>query len=115
MLKLRVTMAILAVLSVTIASSFTISGAGPHQTNGSKVRDQRGVEASVEQAAAAALARGQAFRTMSLNVPRSGHTSTALADGRVLVAGGVNSSGQVAEVEVIDTAAQASRLVGTLA
>lgn len=41
----------------------------------------------------------------SLNVARRGHTMTALPDGRVVVIGGENENGAVAEAELLDSAA----------
>src|SRR5262245_46873159 len=116
MFKTRVMIAILVVLSVTAAGSFTVSGAGP----GTNVRDSRSadkqsVNRAVEIASFNAQARGQQFRTLSLSVARHGHTATALTNGRVLIAGGENNDGPVAEVELIDTASQASSSIAKLA
>src|SRR5437870_5153035 len=40
-----------------------------------------------------------------LNLARSGHTATRLPDGRVLIAGGENSSGVLNSTEIFDPAA----------
>ena len=40
--------------------------------------------------------------TTELNVPRRGHSATELADGRVLIVGGRNVDGEVAEAEIYD-------------
>jgi Galactose oxidase, central domain len=40
----------------------------------------------------------------SLNSARRGHTATRLADGRVLIAGGENSTGHLSESEIFDPA-----------
>src|SRR5881397_4016502 len=37
-----------------------------------------------------------------LRVPRSGHTATALDDGRILILGGENESGAIADAEIFD-------------
>ena len=50
----------------------------------------------------------------SLQVARKGHTATRLQDGRILIVGGENQSGPVAEVEFFDAAAGTSSLGPTL-
>ncbi|MEK7830195.1 MAG: kelch repeat-containing protein, partial [Acidobacteriota bacterium] len=47
----------------------------------------------------------QSPERMSLNVARRGHTMTALPDGRVVIIGGENESGAIAEAEILDSAA----------
>ncbi len=47
----------------------------------------------------------QSPERFSLNVVRRGHTMTALPDGRVVIIGGENESGAVAEVEILDSSA----------
>jgi hypothetical protein len=42
----------------------------------------------------------------SLNVERRGHTATRLTDGRVLIVGGENQSGQLSSSEIFDPATQ---------
>jgi hypothetical protein len=44
----------------------------------------------------------QVLETITLNVARRGHTATPLADGRVLIVGGENSIGHVADSELFD-------------
>jgi hypothetical protein len=46
----------------------------------------------------------QTVLTGNLNVPRAGSVATLLADGRVLVTGGFNASGDLATAEVFDPA-----------
>ncbi len=41
----------------------------------------------------------------SLNIARRGHTLTALPDGRVVIIGGENESGAIAETEILDSSA----------
>jgi hypothetical protein len=116
MLKLRITVAMIAAVSVAMAaSSFTASSSGPRtQTNASRESDKKALINTVELAALKAQARGQAFRTLSLNVERRGHTATTLSDGRVLIAGGENNNGPVADIEVIDAVSGAATLIGKL-
>src|SRR4051812_23115032 len=51
----------------------------------------------------------------NLLVPRSGHTATVLADGRILIAGGENSAGLIRSAEIYDpqtgTITQAGNMV----
>lgn len=50
----------------------------------------------------------------TLKVGRRGHTSTALADARVLITGGENQTGAVREVEIIDLRSQTVKLTTPL-
>src|SRR2546423_1066598 len=51
----------------------------------------------------------------NLNVPRTGHTATALSDGRILITGGRDSDGHlVAASEIVDPETQTSAASGTL-
>ena len=52
--------------------------------------------------------------TKNMNVARAGHTATLLADGRVLIAGGVNSEGLTASAEVYDPSLGAFIPVATM-
>ncbi|MBS1786204.1 MAG: HYR domain-containing protein [Acidobacteria bacterium] len=54
----------------------------------------------------------QSVERFSLNVARRGHTMTALPDGRVVIIGGENETGAVAEAEILDSAA-ASLTIGS--
>src|SRR5215813_13479863 len=47
-----------------------------------------------------------------LNVERRGHTATPLADGRLLIIGGENENGPVAEVEIFDPSSRTFSLAG---
>jgi hypothetical protein len=50
----------------------------------------------------------------AMSAPRSGHTATRLADGTVLVVGGVNASGALATAERYDPATNSWSSAGTL-
>ena len=63
---------------VLVAGGVTDSGSGPFATNSAELYDP---------------ATRRWSRTGSLNTGRSGHTATLLQNGKVLVAGGFNSSG----------------------
>jgi hypothetical protein len=52
--------------------------------------------------------------TGSLNIGRSGHTQTTLADGRVLVAGGISSLGVEASAELYDATGAVATLTGVM-
>src|SRR5215471_9043610 len=52
--------------------------------------------------------------TGNLNMARSGHTATLLPNGKVLVAGGVNSSGVLKGAELYDPASGQWRVTGSL-
>ena len=56
------------------------------------------LDAEIEEAAAAPT------ESAAMTVERRGHTATRLADGRVLIAGGENSSGTLNQTEIYDPA-----------
>jgi len=49
-----------------------------------------------------------------LKVARKGHTATKLSDGRILIVGGENESGQVKRAEVFDSGSRATTLAARL-
>src|SRR5882762_1535854 len=53
--------------------------------------------------------------TGSLNIVRTNHTQVSLADGRVLVAGGVSGTAVVASAEIYDSATGLWTLTGSMA
>src|SRR5882724_9112883 len=62
-----------------------------------------------------AAAAEQVQPTSPMTVARRGHTATVLADGRVLLVGGLDDSGPVAAAEVFDPTTKAFQAVGNLA
>jgi hypothetical protein len=56
---------------------------------------------------------GRFTRGVLLNVPRARHASTRLADGRVLITGGWNGSGEATAAETFDTASGNITVAGT--
>jgi len=63
----------------------------------------------------AAFCQAQIVGSALLNVERRAHTATLLNDGRVLIVGGDNQNGFIAQSEVFDPVAQASLLGASLA
>jgi Bacterial Ig-like domain (group 3)/Galactose oxidase, central domain len=57
-------------------------------------------------------APAQVIDGVSLHVERRGHTAIPLADGRVLIVGGENTTGVVREAEVFDAASETFLIVG---
>src|SRR5215467_10021337 len=51
---------------------------------------------------------------LSLKVPRRDHTATALPDGRVIIIGGDNQAGPVAEAEMLDASSRTISVVAKL-
>src|SRR6185369_8440318 len=66
------------------------------------------LDAELEEAAAAPT------ESATMTVERRGHTATRLADGRVLIAGGENSSGTLNQTELYDPAAGSFTAAGNL-
>ena len=50
----------------------------------------------------------------SMSVPRHGHTATVLADGRVLIVGGLDNSGPLSAAEIFDPNQKTFTLAGNL-
>src|SRR5262245_15586228 len=118
MRRRRITLFIapLILLSVVLTGSLTVSSAPDkiQQRNGSGVAAGDNLQATVQMAARTAAARGRDLRSLSLSTPRRGHTATALPDGRVLVLGGENERGLVADVEVVDPVSKGASVIGSL-
>jgi hypothetical protein len=114
--RIALTIALLILVSVALTGSLTVSSAPeqPQQRSASTVAAKDNLQVVVESAAKTALGRGRDLRTLSLSVPRRGHTATALSNGKVLVVGGENESGPVAEVEMLDLASKQSSVIGSL-
>jgi len=62
----------------------------------------------------ATIATAPQSPSSSMIVERRGHTATRLADGRVLIAGGENSSGSLNQAEIYDAAAATFSTTGNM-
>ncbi|HEU4389669.1 MAG TPA: kelch repeat-containing protein, partial [Blastocatellia bacterium] len=118
MRRRRLTLALitLVLFSLALTGSLTVSSA-PEKTqerNLSAVAAEENLHNAVEMAARKAVEKGKDLRSLSLSVPRRGHTATPLPDGKVLIVGGENESGPVREVELLDPVSRTSLVTGFL-
>jgi len=63
---------------------------------------------------AGAFAGEQVQSAGSMSVARRGHTATVLADGRVLIVGGLDASGPLSAAEIFDPGSKSFTLAGNL-
>ena len=114
--RIALFIALLILVSVALTGFLTVSSARekPEQRRASAVADTDQLKTVVEMAAKTAVGRGRDLRSLSLSVPRRGHTATALPDGKLLIVGGENESGPVAEVELVDLVSNHSSVIGSL-
>ena len=82
--------------AVRLSDGRVLITGGTHETEGNDVT-VRGTTGSLDSSEIYDPAQGVFTVTASMLVPRSGHTATLLADGRVLVAGGGNVLGPASD------------------
>ncbi|HEU4507266.1 MAG TPA: MBG domain-containing protein, partial [Pyrinomonadaceae bacterium] len=88
------------------ASVSAIIGVNKAETNAATASHALHTHSHSEEAAAT--------ESSTMNVERSGHTATRLSDGRVLVAGGANSTGALNESEIYDPVSATFSTAGNL-
>ena len=114
----RVVLVVLLAFGLFLALGFPtrtkMAGRSPRAHSAASLRGSRPGSGLPPPAARRALADESLQVGLSLKVPRRDHTATALTDGRVIIIGGDNQAGPVAEAEMLDTSSQTVSVVAKL-
>src|SRR5262249_44673404 len=112
----RCIVGMIVVLSVLIgglvATNAHLSGFGNELNSGKTAKSKPASRKSTTPAKTKQRDGKQIGAPGDLNVERRGHTATPLADGRLLVIGGENENGPVAEAEIFDPSSKTFSLAG---